>query len=93
MKRNYQKPDILFEDFAFSSNIAGSCSDFLGLQGDASNCMSYSNQADPYNGGCVFAYNGWIVFHEGACMWTPQENDPNKLCYHVRTDDMKMFNS
>ena len=91
MKRIYQKPDVYFEDFAFSSNIANSCSSLNGIQSQDSNCLAYGTHADAYS--CVFIDNGWIVFHEGNCLTYPQENDPGNLCYHVSTDETRMFAS
>jgi hypothetical protein len=90
MKKNYQKPDVYFEDFAFSSNIASSCSQIRGSQSEGT-CSSYGTHNDPSN--CRFYDNGWEVFHQGICLTYPQENNPGNLCYHVSTDETRMFAS
>lgn len=93
MKMNYQKPDVYFEDFAFSSNIASSCSQIRGNQSQEIGCTSYGTHNDPSN--CFFYDNGWAVFHQGTqgCVIYPQEDNPNNLCYHVSTDETRMFAS
>jgi hypothetical protein len=91
MKKNYLKPDIFFEDFAFSSNIAAGCAQFEQLHSENGGCQMFANFAHPNS--CVFFDNGWTVFQSGNCIQVPQENDPNNLCFHVSTDDTRMFAS
>ena len=52
MKRNYQKPDIFYEDFALSSNIANSCS----LANHSTTCTIHGT-----NDG-KFIYDGFTFF-------------------------------
>jgi hypothetical protein len=92
MKKNYLKPDIFFEDFAFSSNIAAACSKFEQLHSPNGGCQMYANFAHPNS--CSFVDHGWTIFEStNTCIQVPQEYDPNNLCFHVSTDDTRMFAS
>ncbi len=93
MRKNYLKPDIFFEDFAFSSNIAASCSSKYDLHGlGTTSCEATATFGNPVT--CEFYDNGYVVFQElGPCLEVPQENDPNNLCYHVSSDDTRIFAS
>lgn len=91
MKKNYQKPDIFFEDFAFSSNIAAPCGNSEDLH-TQNQCNSYASFGNPNS--CIYIDNGWIVFQNySVCSQVPQEKDPGNLCYHVSTDETRMFAS
>lgn len=90
MKRIYQKPDVFFEDFAFSSNIASSCS--ISNHNQAGNCTYHGNQGSAETG-CEFISNGLSIFNQGSCMAYPQDDTIFNLCYHVPTDDSRMFAS
>jgi hypothetical protein len=91
MKKNYLKPDIFFEDFAFSSNIAASCGVTSSLHSQ-DGCTYYASFGDPRS--CIFVNNDWVVFSNySSCEWAPEEKDPTNLCYHVSSDDTRMFAS
>lgn len=94
MKKQYTKPVISFENFAFSSNIAGPCASMVGLFSQ-STCSFYGTYNDPVNGSCEFIDNGFAIFlsTNADCMMGPQEDDPGNLCYHVSTAETKMFAS
>ena len=97
MKKNYAKPMVTFESFAFSSNIAGGCGDIIGMHTDENGCAVYGNFSEP--GGtraCQFVDNGFRIFYSDAgsgCMMGPQEDELGNLCYHVSTDATRMFMS
>lgn len=95
MKKQYTKPAISFENFAFTSNVAGACAN-LKDQGlfSQSTCPSlYGTYNDPSN--CEFYDNGFAIFlgTNNECAMTPQEDDPNNLCYHISTAENRMFAS
>lgn len=92
MRKIYQKPDVFFEDFAFSSNIAGNCSALFDLHRADHTCnfKATSSSADA----CKFVDNGFVVFtNDSSCEILCQEDDPFNLCYHVSVDTNRMFNS
>ena len=83
MKKVYCKPDIAFEDFAISTNIAGNCGEKIG----------------PSTGVCAYTYEDEFlgkmeVFVEGIsnCVTKEADGEYNGLCYHVPTGN-SMFNS
>lgn len=94
MKKQYTKPVISFENFAFSSNIAGACSSLTGLFSQGT-CSLYGTYADPSTGSCEFMDNGFAIFlsSNSDCLSGPQEEDPNNLCYHVSSSETRMFAS
>lgn len=82
MKKRYSKPEIMFESFTTSTNIAAGCENIFGL---------YSR------GVCGIPTNvpGMTIFNEGSGC-TVQGNDEsvhNGLCYHVPTAGDNLFNS
>jgi hypothetical protein len=87
MKRKYGKPEVTFENFSLSANIARSCGDALSYH-DLS-CVHYSTHGDEKS--CFFFENGVSVFHDVAiCDLQPVGG---RVCYHVIIDEMKAFSS
>lgn len=83
MKREYSKPEIVFESFALSTNIAASCE-------------IDTNQAS--RGVCGFYLPGvGNVFDNSvpACVRKvrPDSGEYNQYCYHVPTEARSLFNS
>lgn len=86
MKKHYKAPEILFEDFALSDSIAGTCDGIVG---------------NPSKGSCAVLGTGGIsVFSEGirGCDFKPEDlggiNDEwDGFCYHVPTEYNNLFNS
>lgn len=87
MKKTYSKPEILFEDFTMSTNIATGCEGTVG---------------NPAKGTCAVVGTGNIAVFTGtisACDFTPTEvggkNDDewDGFCYHVSTEYNNLFNS
>ena len=87
MKKNYQKPEILFEDFSLSSSIAAGCERIVG---------------NPSKGTCALQGTGGInVFTSSmdeVCDYTPgsfgqPEDEYDGFCYHVPTEYNNLFNS
>ena len=87
MKKRYEKPQIVFEDFTLSTNIAGDCGTIIDGQS---------------LGNCALEGTGGInVFILGvfACEFTPTDmgfvNDDayDGICYHVPIPSQSLFNS
>lgn len=82
MKKTYQKPEIIFEDFSLSTNIAAGC--------EKQTNMPSVNQ-------CGIYFGGYYVFAEGmtGCETWPitLDEDYNGLCYHTPTEGNNLFTS
>ena len=86
MKKTYQKPDIMFEDFSLNVSIAGGCERIVG---------------SPSEGSCAIEGSGGVaVFSETiiACDFTPEglgqgADQYDGFCYHVPTEQSNLFNS
>lgn len=83
MKKAYVKPQIAFESFQLTSNIAGDCNQKPNTQ---------ANEAT-----CGYNDNGWIIFHnEFICdilIDSAGTGAYNRFCYHVPTSDISVFAS
>lgn len=91
MKKQYGKPEISFDSFALSSNIAGSCGDALTYH-SYDDCKHYVTFGDSSN--CLFFDNGYSVFSDvGICDVQPDGQSWSQVCYHVIVDEMKAFGS
>ena len=84
MKKTYSKPEIMFESFTMSTNIAAGCENTFGLYsrgvcgfpGDAPNMNIFNKNAGgdcTVDGGDADEYDG--------------------LCYHVPLESDNLFNS
>ncbi len=81
MKKSYVKPQVLFEDFQLSANIAAGCGYRI-------------NHADTINTLCTYDMTDEKVFNTilaGGCTTTPPEDD--SICYHNPTSQTKLFTS
>ena len=83
MKKEYTKPKIMFEDFALSTNIAGSCE--VHVQGANA-------------GTCGLWFAGQMIFQDGVagCLYKPTlggDGSYNGMCYHVPISSHNLFNS
>lgn len=93
MKKTYAKPEISFEDFAFSSNVAGDCGGVNGIQ-TAGSCDAYGTMSDPITGNCLFVDGDFKIFAQGTeCDFQPDDADMGNLCYHVSSAANKIFKS
>lgn len=85
MKKAYSKPEILFEDFSLSQNIAGDCEEKTNL---------------PSNTECGMDLSGVVVFLDtmngcrGGIEVTNKGGDGefNNICYHIPSGQ-NLFNS
>lgn len=86
MKKAYKKPEIMFEDFSLSGNIAGTCEGIV------------DNES---KGICAVIGTGDIYMFDGLvsqCDYTPEdmggkEDEWDGFCYHVPTEYNNLFNS
>ena len=81
MKKTYAKPQIVFESFQLTANIAGDCNTKPNIANEAT--CGYIDD------------NGWIIFQNSAVCNLPagQDGKHNRLCYHVPTGDISVFTS
>lgn len=82
MKKTYSKPDIIFEDFSLSTNIAAGCEEKP--FGNTNDCGVKWSQG-------VFIFSGSI----NGCNTHVIEGDGeyNSLCYHNPENNYNVFNS
>ncbi len=86
MKKVYTAPQILFESFTMSTNIAGNCEGIVG---------------NPTQGTCaVIGTGSQAIFTDTvtACEFTPDtfgqpEDQWDGFCYHVPSEYNNLFNS
>ena len=80
MKKTYSKPDIFFEDFSLSTNIAAGC----------------EKKPFNHSEACAVRWGGLMLFTEKInCKDKIIDGDPeyNKLCYHVPSQSFNVFYS
>lgn len=82
MKKAYEAPAILFEDFSLSTSISAGCEKII-------NPLLYT---------CGVTYPGiGVIFVEGNTGCVVKMKDTFKTadgyCYHVPTEDKNLFNS
>lgn len=85
MKKVYSKPEIMFESFTLSTNIAGDCEVKTDVQS---------------NNSCGMEFSGLLVFMEGmtGCADIQVDNiggdgNHNGICYHTLSGEKNLFNS
>ena len=79
MKKNYSKPEIVFESFKLTSSIANTCAGLKGNQTDGNQCELEIN-----DGGFSI-----VVFNTGL-----DTNDCQDInCYHVTAASPDVFGS
>ena len=86
MKKTYVKPEIVFENFSLTQNIAGGCEGIVDNPSKG-NCAVIGS-------GNQFIFDGSI----GQCEFSPEELNGesdkwNGFCYHVPTEYNNLFNS
>lgn len=85
MKKVYVKPELMFENFFLSANIAGDC----GIK-------TYT----PNSGQCAYPvdagdFGTWNIFIDtvDACTTKEQDGEYNGICYDVPFSEANLFNS
>lgn len=81
MKKIYSKPEIMFESFTLSENIAGDCD--VKVTTMAENICGYLDPRDPIR---KPVFNSSI----SGCERHPSEDT---VCYHNPTETSNLFNS
>lgn len=82
MKRNYVKPEIMFENFTMSTNIAAGCNFISKLQGKVDAC----GYMDDRGNGPIFTSD------VNGCTYT-QPDGYDSICYHVPNENYDIFTS
>ena len=78
MKKAYIKPEIMFEDFTLTTNIAAGCE---------------VKTNTPTQGVCGIEYGNFVVFTEKMTGCTLKQDSIENTCYDVPTPDNNLFNS
>lgn len=78
MKKEYKKPELLFDNFELSVSIAGDCG---------------SKTQTPSRNQCGIDIGSEILFSSGMNVCNTKIEDSTEYCYHVPTDANRMFNS
>ena len=83
-KKPYQKPEIVYEDFSLSTNIAGNCDTIIdnSSQGACAYITVYAG-----------ATKHVFVDTVQACTTKDADGDYNGICYHVPVETTNLFNS
>lgn len=82
MKKTYSKPEIMFENFAVSTNIASGC----GI------LTNYAKDQCGYDYTDEFGTTYNIFTISGVCTTTQQDGYAG-ICYHVAADTSSLFTS
>ena len=84
MKKVYSKPEIVFENFSLSTNVAGDCEKKTNLQSENA---------------CGMDFSGLMVFLDGmggckdiGILNMGGDGEFNGICYHVPSGE-NLFNS
>ena len=91
MKKKYEKPMVLFEDFSMSTNIANGC-DFTEVTATENQygCGIEHEYQDPFTGQIITG----TIFISGICTSPYQDDEEyNGFCYHNPSDTNNLFNS
>ena len=83
MRKAYVKPEIMFESFTLSTNIAAGCEYKNGLH--ARDFCGYQTEF-----GVVFTDS--VPTGDKGCKYVQPDNN-DTLCYHVPNDSNNIFNS
>lgn len=82
MKKAYIAPEIMFEDFTISTNIAAGCEAKSDLQA---------------GGQCGFKWGKSVIFTDEVLSCTKKvvsgDGNYDGLCYHNPSEDYNVFNS
>lgn len=82
MKKEYEKPVVVFESFSMSTNIAAGCDRIV-------NTLSRGTCALPMGTGGISVF----VDNVAACLYQASDGMYDNLCYHVPTEAYNLFNS
>lgn len=79
MKKEYKKPELLFDSFELSESIASGC----------------EHTTDHAMNQCAYNAGGRNIFVDGvaACITKPQDGTYDGICYHVPNENSNLFTS
>lgn len=80
MKKTYTKPELYFESFELSANIATGCG--IITKNQTQNMCGF----DQPGVGTLFVEGITVCSYQGA-------DGDNSVCYHVPTSDVRLFTS
>lgn len=78
MKKEYKKPELLFDSFELSMSIATGC---------------VGTPVGPTQGTCGIGFGENTIFLDGISACRKPQNDGDEYCYHVPFEHNKLFNS
>ena len=84
MKKVYEKPDIMFESFTMSTNIAAGCRYTNVTHSSGELGCGYNDER---------AGNKVVFTSEMLCTTTEDDGDYHGICYHTPTDTRSLFTS
>lgn len=86
MKKKYMKPEIMFESFTLSTNIAGDCRWTTNVVPvESKTGCGYVDPADRH---------GYVIFTSlMSCNTHEDDGEYNGICYDVPAEGMQMFSS
>ena len=84
MKKCYSKPEIMFEDFAMSTNIASGCT--LKIEGHSSGTCPYVVKNE-------FTTSNIFTSAYSVCTTKEDDGEYNGVCYHTFEATATLFNS
>ncbi len=86
MKKVYTAPQILFESFTMSTNIAAGCEAIVGNPSKNTCAYSYEDEF----AGPVSIFTSQV---SGCLVTEVQEDGYNGFCYHVPNEEFNLFAS
>lgn len=81
MKKVYEKPMILFEDFTMCTNIAAGCDEII------------TNSTQDFCGYIMSGNQTIFLRTVEGCKFHYDDDPSNPFCYHNPTEDKNLFNS
>jgi hypothetical protein len=81
MRKEYSKPNIMFESFSLSTNIAGDCS------------VKTGSPSDNVCGHDIYPFKDVFISSETGCQVTFENGQYGGICYHVPDGTNNLFNS
>ena len=86
MKKLYSKPEIMFESFTLSTNIAGDCERVVGNPAKGT-CGILGSEPGVDN-----LFSATVTGTSGCQIWN-NADDYDGYCYHTSVDTKNLFNS
>lgn len=91
MKKEYKKPEIMFENFSLSTTVAGDCGKFNG--GPSEGTCPYVVSLGAFGTADIFTSDLVGVCTTSEATDGTEDGMYNGVCYHAPTDLNNLFNS